>query len=99
MDSSRPTKKLSRKNISGTKSTSGPATDALERALKRRRISSSGDFSTISDDSSLSSSASSSEQLVSMDDLFRSIVDFPVIEWNFGELEGSTGDHFITIMG
>ena len=76
-----------------------PATDALERSFKRRRLSVSS-----SDDSSLSSSASSSSseenQFISMDALFRSIIDFPVIEWDSGELmEGSAGNNYFAIVG
>lgn len=101
MDAIQPSSKLVRKmtTTSFLSTTKTPATDALERSFKRRRLSVNS-----SDDSSLSSSASSSSsegnQFVSMDDLFRSIIDFPVIEWDSGELmEGSAGNNFFAIVG
>ena len=63
----------------------GPATEALERSLKRRRLS--NDKSTAPSTPSFASAAAS---LASMDDLFRSIIDFPVIEWDSDEVEGPT---------
>jgi len=65
----------------------GPATEALERSLKRRRLS-NDDKSTAT--TSTPSFASAAATLASMDDLFRSIIDFPVIEWDSDEVEGPT---------
>lgn len=77
----------------------GPATVALERSLKRRRLS-------IDDISSTSSSSSSSEEgpvLRGMDELFRFIIDFPVIQWVEDEADDNAGlpaiDDFFAVVG
>lgn len=75
-----------------TLSSSGPATQALERSIKRRRVSIEQSKEDVEASStSIASSVCSTDDYLSLDDLFSSLTEtnkeeaFPTISWAFDD--------------